>query len=134
MKAEPSKADPPKRKRHWFQFSLRMLLIVVTLLAVPLGYVGWQSKIVRERTAMREWMKGMGRIWLRTPDMGSGSIPPVKAPPPFQKLSSLRKWLGDEEVEEIWLPRTIPQSAADQIKATFPEARVAWDSEPTPRS
>ena len=34
MEAEPTKAEPPKRKRRWFQFSLRTLLIVVTLLAV----------------------------------------------------------------------------------------------------
>jgi hypothetical protein len=27
MQTEPSKADPPKRKRRWFQFSLRSLLI-----------------------------------------------------------------------------------------------------------
>ncbi len=35
-----------------FQFRLRTLMIVVTLLAVPLGYVGWQAKIVRER---KDW-------------------------------------------------------------------------------
>ena len=32
MQIESSKADPPKRKRRWFQFSLRTLLIVDTLL------------------------------------------------------------------------------------------------------
>jgi hypothetical protein len=49
MESEPSKAEPPNRKRRWFQFSLRTLLIGVTLVAVPLGYFGWQVKIVRER-------------------------------------------------------------------------------------
>ncbi len=34
MEAEPPKADQPKRKRRWFQFSLRTLMIVVKLLAV----------------------------------------------------------------------------------------------------
>ena len=57
MQAEPPKADPPKRKRRWFQFSLRTLMIVVTLLAVPLGYVGWQAKIVRERTWLVDNMR-----------------------------------------------------------------------------
>jgi hypothetical protein len=28
MQTEPPKADPPKRKRRWFQFSLRTLMIV----------------------------------------------------------------------------------------------------------
>jgi hypothetical protein len=37
--------EPTKRRRY--QFSLRTLMIVVTLLAVPLGYIGWQAKIVR---------------------------------------------------------------------------------------
>jgi hypothetical protein len=37
MEAEPSKAEPPKRKRRWFQFSLRTLMIVVTLLAVAVA-------------------------------------------------------------------------------------------------
>jgi hypothetical protein len=46
--------DPPKRNRRRFQFRLRTLMIVVTLLAVPLGYVGWSAKIVRERIALRE--------------------------------------------------------------------------------
>jgi hypothetical protein len=40
MESEPPKADPPKRKHRWFQFSLRTLLIVVTLLAILCGYVG----------------------------------------------------------------------------------------------
>ena len=31
MPIEPIKADPPKRKRRWFQFSLRTLMIGVTL-------------------------------------------------------------------------------------------------------
>ncbi len=51
MEAEPPVTASPKRKRRWYQFSLRSLMVVVTLLAVPLGYVGWQAKIVRERNA-----------------------------------------------------------------------------------
>ena len=34
METKPPEADPPKRKRRWFQFSLRTLMIVVTVLAV----------------------------------------------------------------------------------------------------
>jgi hypothetical protein len=34
MQTEPPKADPPKRKRRWFQFSLRTLFVIVTILAV----------------------------------------------------------------------------------------------------
>jgi hypothetical protein len=47
MQTEPSKAEPPKRRR--FQFRIRTMMIVVALLAIPCGYVSWQAKIVRER-------------------------------------------------------------------------------------
>jgi hypothetical protein len=33
MQTEPSKADSPKHKRRWFQFRLRTLMIVVTIMA-----------------------------------------------------------------------------------------------------
>ena len=47
-----SKADLPKRKRRWFQFSLRTLLIVVTLLAVPCWFV--HELVFRPREIQRE--------------------------------------------------------------------------------
>jgi hypothetical protein len=34
MEAEPPKADLPKRRRRWFQFSLRTLLITTVILAI----------------------------------------------------------------------------------------------------
>ena len=37
MPIEPPKADPPKRKRRWFQFSLRTLLVAFTILIIWLG-------------------------------------------------------------------------------------------------
>jgi hypothetical protein len=37
MQTDPPKADSPKRQRRWFRFSLRSLMIVVTLLAIALG-------------------------------------------------------------------------------------------------
>ena len=45
MQTEPSKADPPKRQRRWSQFSLRTLMIGVTLCAAwlderPLNFAG----------------------------------------------------------------------------------------------
>jgi hypothetical protein len=33
MQTEPPKTDPPKRKRRWFQFSLRSLLIFTVISA-----------------------------------------------------------------------------------------------------
>jgi hypothetical protein len=51
MQAEPSKAEPPKRKRRRFQFRLRTLMIGVTLLAGACwGLVALQG-LIRERDA-----------------------------------------------------------------------------------
>jgi hypothetical protein len=58
MQTEPSKADPPKRNRSWFQFSLRTLMIGVTLLAV--AWAGWASRV--------EWRVGSRpRMWPQVP-------------------------------------------------------------------
>jgi hypothetical protein len=41
IESEPPKADPPKRKRRWYQFNLRSLMIVVTLIcAVASAWLG----------------------------------------------------------------------------------------------
>jgi hypothetical protein len=40
MQTEPSKAEPPKRKRRWFPFSLRALLIFTLICAIPCACLG----------------------------------------------------------------------------------------------
>ena len=37
MEAEPPHAEPPKRKRRWFQFSLRSPLVFTAAIAVASG-------------------------------------------------------------------------------------------------
>jgi hypothetical protein len=39
MEIEPRAVEPPKRKRHWFQFSLRTLLILTLICAVAASWV-----------------------------------------------------------------------------------------------
>src|ERR1700694_4735083 len=51
MEAEPHKAVPPKRKRRWFQFSLRSLLIFTVIAAVALG---WLGKKIEQKRGQRE--------------------------------------------------------------------------------
>ena len=50
MDSELSQTEQPRRKRRWFQFSLRTLLIVTTLLAVGTGLLS--QRIARKR---KEW-------------------------------------------------------------------------------
>ena len=47
MPTEPSNADPPKRQRRWYQFSLRTLLIFTVLCAVAASWFG--NKIEQKR-------------------------------------------------------------------------------------
>jgi hypothetical protein len=47
MEAKPPKAEQPKRKRRWFQFSLRTLLIFTLIVAIACAWLG--RKIERKR-------------------------------------------------------------------------------------
>ncbi len=46
------KAEPPKRKRRWFQFSLRTLMIGVTAFCLAAGWLLSQDGVVWERKAL----------------------------------------------------------------------------------
>ena len=58
MDAATEKTAKPRRR--WFRFSLRTLLIVVTALSVPLGWVGWRLGPVRRERATITWVKEKG--------------------------------------------------------------------------
>jgi hypothetical protein len=66
--------------RPRFQFRLRTLFIVLTLLAIPCGYVGWQKKIVADRAAFLEGLaKPPGTVpILRSPRTSVSSVEPSK--------------------------------------------------------
>jgi hypothetical protein len=110
MQPEPPKADPPKRKRRWFQFSLRTLMIVVALLAVPMGYVGWQAKIVRERTTL---LIESGKEMIGGDYLGDDD-----------GISRIRRLFGDRCWKVIILYEAAPTELRAKIKAAFPESSV----------
>ena len=116
MSATPIAAPP---KRRWYQYSLRTLLIVVTLLAIPSGYVGWQANIVRERQAMLAWIK----------KAGGADFPYVpwaqlkKYPPP--PLPWIREQFGDEWVVWIYYPKSFQPRDLERIRKEFPEAELS---------
>ena len=51
-------AAKPKRKRRWYQFSLRTLMIVVTLVAAQCAFVAWvirdRDRLIQEREFLTE--------------------------------------------------------------------------------
>jgi hypothetical protein len=46
--------------RRWFRFSLRRLLILVTVASVPLGGIGWRQGQVRSEQTTIAWIEEMG--------------------------------------------------------------------------
>jgi hypothetical protein len=145
MQAEPSKAELPKRR--WFQFSLRTLLIGVTLLAVPLGYVGWQAKIVRERQA---WIANPEPIkrelkfqedWFAAhktdKDPGEilhGEVRFLTLPETAKVLtdgrsrdsgpSFIRRWLGDKRYDQIGIDAPANEDEIRRAVELFPESLI----------
>jgi hypothetical protein len=140
----------PRRRR--FQFRLRTLLIAVTLLCVVFGgYVVRHLKKVEERKALLrlvvsngggystftfftddEWLPGEYHLPSNSPPgtfpghmpIGASrlhSLRPDKTPP------LIRRWLGDVNVFEIWLPESFSHSDALRVVERFPEAMVSQD-------
>ena len=56
--ADTEKSAKPRRR--WLRFSLRTLLIVVTVLSVPLGWIGWKLGQVRTEQATITWIEKLG--------------------------------------------------------------------------
>jgi Leucine Rich repeat len=94
MQTEPLKADPPKRRRRWFQFSLRTLMIVVLIAAIPCAWL--RSKIEQkrqERQTVEAILKSGGDVKY---DYQTAS-PPATAP----GLGWLRSMLGEDFFSEV---------------------------------
>jgi hypothetical protein len=121
-------ADPPKRKRRWYQFRLRTLMIGVTSLAAVCCYVGRQAEIVRERQEMLLRINFDGGDATLMP-----SLPGMKLTPIVEhkgKLMSvqrpaipiIRRWLGDSEVVFLEFDLGMGQDEIARANALFPEA------------
>ena len=104
-----------------FQFSLRTLLIVVTLLAIPCAYVGEQYRIVAHRRATRERLARLG-VQFQTDATFEIAVFGHGATVPW-----IRELLGDEAIERILVPLSLEGTEDDgEGRSQFPEARFGY--------
>jgi hypothetical protein len=98
-------------RRRWFQFSLATMFVVVTAVAI---WLGWELKFIRDRKATIARMVADG----------SGSA----IPKPASLYPSWRRRLGDELFGLIIVPDAWTEGDAMAVKSLFPESRILWKS------
>lgn len=110
MQIEPSKAEPPKPKRRRYQFSLRTLMILILVIAVPCALLGRKiERKRRERAALKVIEECGGYVIYDYQREEQGG---VKSEPPGPKW--LRDMLGDDFFGEVI--GFSSQSAADDAE------------------
>ncbi len=114
--SEPSVASnsyTPKRGRRWLQFSLRTLLIVVTLLAVACGWLRGKIEAKRrERTAVSLIKRVGGTVYFDIQRTGAARSWQALRAEPFGP-AWLRSLLGENFFSEIEFVGLVPRTEAD---------------------
>ncbi len=113
----PSESTGPRRR--WFVFSLRTLLVLVTVLGVGLGWLALQLNTIHERRAALAKLP-TGSYIVRYSDFGPGH-----AGPQLSLSAQARGWLGDEPIEFFWIPGRDFDRVTPSLKLLFPEADFA---------
>ena len=87
MQSEPPNAEPPKRKRRWFQYSLRTLLLLTMALGIGSRWITVRAQ--RQKAAVDAILNDGGAVvYDYQIDAAGGVIPDAKPPGP----DWLRKW------------------------------------------
>jgi hypothetical protein len=100
--------------RRWLRFSLRALLVVITLLCL---WLGWETSIVHERKRL------LSEAWQLD---GIILVPPKVYTPPKQAVTVpyFREWLEDESVSFVFFnPKQMENfELLKRMERAFPEA------------
>jgi hypothetical protein len=117
-----------KRRRSWFRFSLRTLLILTTLVCC---WLAWESAIVRQRKALLAEMQASGAFSV-SPANAVWMISPLTRPSDYPRrptISWLRRCLGDQAISYVSYFNVPPHIDLDRIQRAFPEAQFS-ESQP----
>ena len=106
-------------KPRWFRFSLRAMLVAMTLCGVLLGWLGWTARVVSARRAMIESIESRGGKLLFVSDCSDWNTPPPE-------VTWLRQLLGDRGVAQIVPPQSGTPEEDEQFREAFPEAYVFY--------
>jgi len=92
-------------------------MIVVTLVAIPLGYAGWQAKVVRERASLLNWENDLSNSPVHRQVIWDERLN-------HHVIPWFRMRLGDQEVTLIELEDRVDDATVTIYKTAFPEANV----------
>jgi len=115
---------PDKSPRRWFSFSLRSLLLVMTLVCI---WLAWESSIVRQRRRAVTQLQANPAFQVMTAQTWAASFPAGNPPQPVATIPKVRLWLGDEAIQEIGYFRHMQGYSdvdVDRLVKLFPEAKV----------
>jgi hypothetical protein len=115
------------RNRRWLQTRLRTIFIVVTVVAV---WLGWELRFVQNRKTMRRW--------LNENEWGVMAAVNPRDAIVVQDFSNVtipiwRNWMGDEPIALIALPDHRSKEREQAVRDLFPEATIAEEWQLVPR-
>src|SRR5689334_14094047 len=120
-----------RSRRSWFSFSLRTMFVVVTVICC---WLAWESNVVRQRKSVLRELKTKPGIEVTTAAVWKAQYRRPTSPfePPAQ-IPLVRRWLGDEAIQEIGYTAGFNEPSAvelGRLASIFPEAKLRRNERP----